>query len=51
MLYFKNLTFDFGEKFAKFPKKSWFFKPLIAPEPRIGKFQNWAEMNVNNPTN
>jgi hypothetical protein len=22
-------------------------KPLIAPEPEVGKFQNWAEMKVN----
>jgi hypothetical protein len=27
-----------------------FFKSLITPEPRIGKFQNWAEMKVNYPT-
>ncbi len=26
-------------------------KPLIAPEPEVGKFQNWVEMKVNNPTN
>jgi hypothetical protein len=26
-------------------------KPLIAPEPEVGKFQNWAEMKVNYPTN
>jgi hypothetical protein len=25
-------------------------KPLITPEPRIGKFQNWVEMKVNYPT-
>jgi hypothetical protein len=25
-------------------------KPLIAPEPEIVKFQNWAEMKVNYPT-
>jgi hypothetical protein len=28
-----------------------FFKSLITPEPRIGKFQNWAEMKANYPTN
>jgi hypothetical protein len=28
-----------------------FFKPLITPKPRIGKFQNWAEIKVNYPTN
>jgi hypothetical protein len=27
-----------------------FFKPLITPEPRIGKFQNWAEIKVNYST-
>jgi hypothetical protein len=26
-------------------------KPLIAPEPEVGKFQNWVEMKVNYPTN
>jgi hypothetical protein len=26
-------------------------KPLIAPEPEVGKFQNWPEMKVNYPTN
>jgi hypothetical protein len=26
-------------------------KPLIAPEPEVGKFQNWAEMKINYPTN
>jgi hypothetical protein len=26
-------------------------KPLIAPEPEIGKFQNWAEMKVKYPAN
>jgi hypothetical protein len=26
-------------------------KPLIAPEPDVGKFQNWSEMKVNYPTN
>jgi hypothetical protein len=26
-------------------------KPLIAPEPEVGKFQNWSEMKVNDPTN
>ncbi len=25
-------------------------QPLIAPEPLIGNFQNWAEMKVNYPT-
>jgi hypothetical protein len=25
-------------------------KPLITPEPRIGKFQNWVEMKVYYPT-
>jgi hypothetical protein len=25
-------------------------KPLIAPEPEVGKFQNWVEMKVNYPT-
>ncbi len=25
-------------------------KPLIAPEPEVGKFQNWAEIKVNYPT-
>jgi hypothetical protein len=25
-------------------------KPLIAPEPKVGKFQNWVEMKVNYPT-
>ncbi len=25
-------------------------KPLIAPEPEVGKSQNWAEMKVNYPT-
>ncbi len=25
-------------------------KPLITPEPEVGKFQNWAEMKVNYPT-
>jgi hypothetical protein len=25
-------------------------KPLKAPEPEVGKFQNWAEMKVNNST-
>jgi hypothetical protein len=24
--------------------------PLIAPEPKVGKFQNWVEMKVNYPT-
>jgi hypothetical protein len=28
-----------------------FGKPLIAPEPEVGKFQNWPEMKVNYPTN
>ncbi len=27
-----------------------FFKPLTTPEPRTGKFQNWAEVKVNYPT-
>ncbi len=45
---FEISTFDFG---AKFQKKSRFFKPLITPEPQIRKFQNWAEMKVNYPTN
>jgi hypothetical protein len=26
-------------------------KPLIAPGPEVEKFQNWAEMKVNHPTN
>jgi hypothetical protein len=26
-------------------------KSLIAPEPEVGKFQNWTEMKVNYPTN
>jgi hypothetical protein len=26
-------------------------KSLIAPEPEVGKFRNWAEMKVNDPTN
>jgi hypothetical protein len=26
-------------------------KPLITPEPEVGKFQNWAERKVNYPTN
>jgi hypothetical protein len=25
-------------------------KPLISPEPRIGKFQNWVEVKVKNST-
>jgi hypothetical protein len=25
-------------------------KPLITPEPRMGKFQKWVEMKVNYPT-
>jgi hypothetical protein len=25
-------------------------KPLISPEPEVGKFQNWPEMKVNYPT-
>ncbi len=43
-------TLNFEEKFAKFRKQSMFFKPLITPEPRIGKFQNWAEIKVNYST-
>ncbi len=34
-----------------FEKNRVFFKPLITSEPRIRKFQNWAEMKVNYPTN
>jgi hypothetical protein len=26
-------------------------KPLIAPEPKVGNFQNWAEMKANYSTN
>ncbi len=26
-------------------------KPLITPEPQIGKFQNWVEMKANWPEN
>jgi hypothetical protein len=37
--------------FAKFPKKSKFFKSPISQYPLIGKFQNWVEMKVNYSTN
>jgi hypothetical protein len=37
---FEILTFDFGVKFAKFPKYLWFLKKLIPQHPLIGKFQN-----------
>ncbi len=43
--FFENLTFDFGLKFAKFLKKSMFFKSLISKYPVIGKLQNWAKQN------
>jgi hypothetical protein len=36
-------------KFAKFPRKSLFFKSPISQDSLIGKFQNWAEMNVSYP--
>ncbi len=48
---FEISTFDFGVKFAKFPRKSMFFKSPISPKPRIGKFRNWVEMKVNYTTN
>jgi hypothetical protein len=43
---FKILTFDFGVKFAKFPRKTIFFKSPISQDSLIGKFQHWAEMKV-----
>jgi hypothetical protein len=43
--------FDFGVKFAKFSRKSIFFKSRISPEARIGKFRNWMEMKANYTTN
>ncbi len=48
---FEILTFHFGVKFAKFPRKPTFFKSSISQHPLIGKFQNWAEMKVDYPNN
>ncbi len=48
---FEILTFNFGAKFAKFPKKVVVFKSPISQHLLIGKFQKWAEMKVNYPTN
>jgi hypothetical protein len=46
---FEILTFDFGAKFAKFPKMSIFFRSPISQDPLIGKFQNWVEVKLTIP--
>ncbi len=48
---FEILTFDFGVKFAKFPRKQMFFKSSISQDLLIEKFQNWVEMKVKYPNN